>query len=152
MSGALLPPTVWQASQKDLAAGIAPAMWHRGDYDSTAAAIIIHQYGQGTDFPIPLDSVLLVSRLAAECDAGAAQTCSFIEWAIQDSAGTRIAILAYQYFGTQRASLNVDLTGLVLSPGLRLICRGTFNAGAVANELMTGVHGIVLPRGNWQFA
>lgn len=153
-----IPVAVWKPSQKDLLADLNPAVARYGVATTAAAAIIGLTVGSGpaaaAPVPIPGDKVLVVTHIGWRAAAGAAQTITSVEVRFSDAAGQRVAIVSYIDGGGGVTLLSREpLSGpLIVAPSDGLHLLAVFSAAGNPNTFMCGVHGYLVPRGNWQFA
>lgn len=159
----VFPPSLWKPSQKDLLADLNPSMLRIGEERVETNAQVGNEFGFMSVYPnttqnrqdprFALDKIAVITRACCFAQGGGAQTVTSIEWRfIEPSASARIATLGRQTFSANTATFDIDFgEGLLMAPTELLLCVGNFSAAAIANTLLTALHGYFVPRGNWQF-
>ena len=159
----VFPPAIWRPSPKDVAADFNPSILVFGGIPAAPALGVGALFGDirlsvlsaaVVAAPLPADKVAVITRMTARAGAGAAQTVSEIEFRflVPDGSGTRLATLGRQDFpAPSAATYSVDFTGgLVMTATELLNITAVFSAAVNPNSVTFGIHGYLIPRGNWQ--
>jgi len=147
------PERLWQPSVKDAVSQLAPVRVCRVASSAVAAAAI-----DLAIFTVPRDFVMLLRAVFLQLSAGAAQTVTAGATRFEDPGAVVIGRLEGRQFSdgglaAAPVNMNVNWTGEALvMPGEVIICNGVFSAGGAANTVIASVHGILVPRGNWQIS
>lgn len=164
----LIPPQLWVPTEKDLRTTYAPVVYNRTAQSNTASASF------GVLLPTPAaDQVLIVSSILGRGLAGGVQEITQLIVRIVDAQAITREYARIWDSGVVAQGVAGDVTmgpGYAVNQGqpgkdivasvqgqwyvmngqtLSVFC--TFSAGAVANNVLLWAHGILVPRGNFQY-
>jgi len=148
----LIPEQLWIPSFKDVAGQFAPRSVSRHATTSLAQAVI-----ETTPVAVARDYVFLLKQITVLAIAGAAQTVQVVAARIQFGGSAEVILRPFRNrfsdygLGAAPTEMSYSWNGeILLMPLDEVICSSEFNAGAAANSHTHSVHGILIPRGNWQ--
>lgn len=147
----LVIPTLYEIAAKDLATGAVPQRFVRRSVQSTAAAFHSFRPLQG----LARDRVLLLTHLTIDARAGAAQTVTQITAQLEDEVNAALMDIGVKIVlpAPARDVLVLNLAEpIVVMPLESILLQTDYNAGAVVNTSVFGMHGVMIPRGNWQLS
>lgn len=154
---------LWQPSVKDVASQLAPQVLNTTFELQNAGAVVT----LGLPFPfLPADRVALVKHWHARQNCGGGELTTQISVYIADQADTSIPLARIfdtgdvsgavpqgwkDFVGNPPDDVSVDEDcDIVVMPGQVLVCQLTKNAAIVAALRSFSLHGVIVPRGNWQ--
>lgn len=144
---------VWVPSQKDLVAEFSPQRVMRGS--SVALAAVTNLLNLYT---VPRDAVLVLTTGFVRATGGGAQLATASAIRVRDASGVELAVIIGESSRSKLdlagvADLRATFSGQVFCmPEETVEVVGTFDAGVGANTVEGSITGVLMPRGNFQFA
>lgn len=149
----MIPPelTYQFSALKDVSGALLSIVLRRGDTSTTAATVNELLY------TVPNDKILILSAASVQANPGTGQTAELATLRIvEENAATSGAGYTFARApDVQNATANIKIAltwcGEVwVSPGEQVVVRGVFDAGTNANQVVSSIAGVTIPRGNVQ--
>jgi len=139
---------LYRESQRELISGSRALQIFNtfGDTGAVAAAQVT-----ATFYTVPDDAVLIINACSLTLTPGAGQSVVWASIAKLTRTGQGVGFFAAQNvaLAAGTTSEHAAFTEVFCEPGSRLAVTGQFSAGGVANRAVCDIHGILIPKGNF---
>lgn len=134
---------LYRLSVNDVQARLLDPRYERAD--QTAALVNVAPIV----FTVPRDHAFILTTFHGEAQPGAGQSCTELALIARPPTGSNKRLSALSFAVGAGVKRHVDFSGEVVVPadGV-IIVSGIFDAGAVGNNVIGDITGILIPRGN----
>jgi hypothetical protein len=150
--------SLWQPAPKDALTGRAPQRFFRRQvtvFNGVSIPFFIPLASDGLGLNLARENILQLVGVSFNCLAGGGQNVVSVVLQVSDEGGTPLWNPYIEY--TVGAPLNFGRTFAFAPDTLvmgseRLTMTTAFSSGISANNSTMDIWGVILPRGNWQYA